>query len=408
MTILHDINTIRQDFPALHQEVNGHPLVYLDNAATSQRPQSVINALSNFYLYDNANVHRGVHALSERATLAFEQARENIRKFINARSIKEIIFTKGTTESINLVAQSYGRSRFIAGDEILISEMEHHANIVPWQMLCEQTGAVLRVIPLLDSGELDLSQIETYFTDKVKLLAITHISNALGTINPIKSLIELAHAHQVPVLIDGAQAMLHANVDVQALDCDFYCFSGHKMLGPTGVGVLYGKEHWLDKMPPYQGGGEMIKMVSFAKTIYNDLPAKFEAGTPNISGVIGLSAAVDYLRQLGSATIHQHEQALLDYATAQALAFPGLTIIGQAKQKIAILSFILNDIHAHDIGTIVNNYGVAIRTGHHCAMPVMQHYHIAATARASFAFYNTFEEVDQLFYALNKTREVFR
>ena len=401
------IENIRKDFPVLNECVNGYPLVYLDNAATSQRPKAVIDAVDDFYLHYNSNVHRGVHALSEKATQAFEHARENVRQFINAKTIKEIIFTKGTTESINLVAQTYGRTHVKAGDEIIVSEMEHHANIVPWQILCQQTGASLKVIPMNDKGELIIEEYKNLLNNKVKIVAVGHISNALGTINPIKQIIDLAHARNIPVLIDGAQATPHTVVDVQALDCDFYCFSAHKMYGPTGVGVLYGKEHLLEAMPPYQGGGEMIKMVSFEKTLYNDLPAKFEAGTPNIAGVIGLSAAIDYIQNIGLQNIASREQELLQYATEKANNFEGLRIIGQANEKAAILSFVLDDIHAHDIGTIVNNYGVAIRTGHHCAMPVMQHFKVPATARASFAFYNTEEEIDQLFFALQKTREVF-
>jgi len=402
-----NIPKIRKDFPILDQKVNNHTLVYFDNAATTQRPISVIEIVDEFYEKYNANVHRGVHSLSERATAEFEHARENIRKFINAKSEKEIIFTKGTTESINLVAQSYGQSNIKEGDEIIVSEMEHHANIVPWQMLCEHVGATLKVISMTDKGDLCLDKLDELLSPKVKLLAVGHISNALGTINPIKTIIDKAHAHNIPVLIDGAQGAPHTHIDVQALDCDFYCFSGHKMYGPTGIGVLYGKEALLDAMPPYQGGGEMIKMVSFEKTLFNDLPTKFEAGTPNIAGAIGLSAAIDYINHVGLDNIAAYEKELIRYATEKATAFDGLTIIGQANEKAAILSFILDDIHAHDIGTIVDQYGVAIRTGHHCAMPVMQHFKVAATARASFTFYNTFEEIDQLFYALEKTREVF-
>lgn len=397
----------RKDFPILNECVNGYPLVYLDNAATTQRPSSVITAVDDFYSHYNANVHRGVHTLSDKATQAFEHARENVRQYINANSLKEIIFTKGTTESINLVAQTYGRANIKSGDEIIVSEMEHHANIVPWQMLCQQTGAILKVIPIDDNGDLIIDEYQKLLNDRVKLVAVGHISNALGTINPIKKIIDLAHEHNIPVLIDGAQAGPHTVIDVAKLDCDFYCFSAHKMYGPTGVGVLYGKEHLLDAMPPYQGGGEMIKMVTFDKTIYNDLPAKFEAGTPNIAGVIGLSAAIDYINNVGLDKIAKKEETLLQYATDKANNFDGLRIIGQAKNKAAILSFVLSDIHPHDIGTIVNNYGVAIRTGHHCAMPVMQHFNVPATARASFTFYNTEEEIDQLFFALQKTREVF-
>tara|TARA_Y100001001_G_C7996803_1_gene304886 strand:- start:551 stop:1798 length:1248 start_codon:yes stop_codon:yes gene_type:complete len=402
-----DVENIRQDFPILHQSVNDNPLVYLDNAATTQKPNIVINAVKNFYKHDNSNVHRGVHTLSERSTIAFEHARKNVQQFINAKSDKEIIFTKGTTEAINLIAQTYGRTQLRAGDEIIVSEMEHHANIVPWQMLCEQTKATLKVLPINTQGELCLEYLDSLLNDKVKLLAIGHISNAVGTINPIKEIINKAHQFNIPVVVDGAQATPHTIIDVQALDCDFYCFSGHKMYAPTGIGVLYGKEHLLESMPPYQGGGEMIKMVTFEKTLYNELPAKFEAGTPNIAGTIGLSAAIDYIQQIGLSEIQAYEKALLAYATQKLKQIEGLTIIGQAKEKASLISFILKDIHAHDIGTIVNAYGIAIRTGHHCAMPVMQHFKVAATARASFVFYNTFEEIDQLFYALEKTREVF-
>lgn len=402
-----DIQTLRQDFPILHQSINGYPLAYLDNAATTQRPEAVLQAMNEFYHHDNANVHRGVHTLSERATVAFENARETVRDFLCAKSYKEIIFTKGTTEAINLVATSYVKPRLHEGDEILISYMEHHANIVPWQMICEEKGAILKVIPINEKGELNLENLDDYLTDKVKLLAITHISNALGTVNPIKMMIDKAHAKNIPVLIDGAQATAHTSIDVQALGCDFYCFSGHKMYGPTGIGVLYGKESLLDKMPPYQGGGEMIRKVTFDKTLYNDLPAKFEAGTPPIAEAIGLAAAIRYVRNIGLDKIATYELSLLAYATERAEAFSGLRIIGQAAHKSPVLSFVLADIHAHDLGTIVNNYGVAIRTGHHCAMPVMDYFKVPATARASFSFYNTTEEVDQLFHALKKAREVF-
>jgi cysteine desulfurase/selenocysteine lyase len=402
-----NVEAIRRDFPILHQQVHGKPLVFLDNAASSQRPKQVIDAISYYYEHDHANVHRGVHALSQRATDAFEGARETVRRFINARSIKEIIFTRGTTEAINLVAQSYGRPRLKAGDEILISWLEHHANIVPWQLLCEQTGATLKVIPITQSGEIDFAAFETLIGPRTKLLGLSHVSNALGTINPVEKFIAVAKRLGVPVLLDGAQAVPHQTVDVQKLDCDFYCFSGHKMCGPTGIGVLYGKEALLKSMPPYQGGGDMILSVSFEKTTYNDLPYKFEAGTPNISGVIGLAAAMDYLTQLGMQRIADYEHELLQYATAQLSKVKGLRIVGTAPRKAAVVSFVLDGVHPHDIGTIVDMEGVAIRTGHHCAMPVMDFFQIPATARASFAFYNTHAEVDQLVAAVKKAQEMF-
>ena len=402
-----DVEKIRQDFPLLHQEVNGKPLAYLDNAATSQKPTQVIEALDKYYQEDNANIHRGVHTLSERATIDYEQAREKVRSFINANSEKEIIFVRGATEGINLIAQSYGRNKLKAGDEIIISEMEHHSNIVPWQLLCEQTGAILKIIPINDSGELILEEFEKLLSPKTKLVSIAHISNALGTINPIQTIIDRAHEHNAVVIIDGAQATPHTIVDVQALDCDFYVFSGHKLFGPTGIGVLYGKAHLLEAMPPWQGGGDMIKMVSFEKTLYNDLPYKFEAGTPHIAGVIGLGAAIDYVSATGLEAIAAHEHELLEYATEKTLEVKGLRLIGTAQQKTSILSFVIDSIHPHDIGTILDHEGIAIRTGHHCAMPVMTHFNVPATARASFAFYNTFEEVDRLIQALGKAREVF-
>lgn len=402
-----DVEKIRQDFPLLHQEVNGKPLAYLDNAATSQKPTQVIEALDKYYKEDNANIHRGVHTLSERATIDYEQAREKVRSFINANSEKEIIFVRGATEGINLIAQSYGRNKLKTGDEIIISEMEHHSNIVPWQLLCEQTGAILKIIPINDSGELILEEFEKLLSSKTKLVSIAHISNALGTINPIQTIIDRAHEHNAVVIIDGAQATPHTTVDVQALDCDFYVFSGHKLFGPTGIGVLYGKAHLLEAMPPWQGGGDMIKMVSFEKTLYNDLPYKFEAGTPHIAGVIGLGAAIDYVSTTGLEAIAAHEHELLEYATEKILEVKGLRLIGTAQQKTSILSFVIDSIHPHDIGTILDHEGIAIRTGHHCAMPVMTHFNVPATARASFAFYNTFEEVDRLIQALGKAREVF-
>ena len=402
-----DVEKIRQDFPLLHQEVNGKPLAYLDNAATSQKPTQVIEALDKYYQEDNANIHRGVHTLSERATIDYEQAREKVRSFINANSEKEIIFVRGATEGINLIAQSYGRNKLKTGDEIIISEMEHHSNIVPWQLLCEQTGAILKIIPINDSGELILEEFEKLLSPKTKLVSLAHISNALGTINPIQIIIDRAHEHNAVVIIDGAQATPHTIVDVQALDCDFYVFSGHKLFGPTGIGVLYGKAHLLEAMPPWQGGGDMIKMVSFEKTLYNDLPYKFEAGTPHIAGVIGLGAAIDYVSTTGLEAIAAHEHELLEYATEKILEVKGLRLIGTAQQKTSILSFVIDSIHPHDIGTILDHEGIAIRTGHHCAMPVMTHFNVPATARASFAFYNTFEEVDRLIQALGKAREVF-
>ncbi|MEE9160341.1 MAG: cysteine desulfurase [Gammaproteobacteria bacterium] len=402
-----DVERIRQDFPILHQEINGKPLVYLDNAATSQKPKQVIEALDNYYQQDNANIHRGVHTLSERATADYEQARGKVRDFINASSEKEIIFVRGATEGINLIAQSYGRTNLKPGDEIIISTMEHHSNIVPWQLLCEQTGAVLKIIPINDDGELIMEKFEKLLGPKTKIVSVVHISNALGTINPVQHIIDRAHEHNAVAIIDGAQAAPHADVDVQALDCDFYVFSGHKLFGPTGIGVLYGKTHLLEAMPPWQGGGDMIKMVSFEKTMYADLPYKFEAGTPHIAGVIGLGAAIDYVNTIGLDVIAAYEHDLLEYAMAKAIGVEGLRLIGTAKKKVSILSFIMEGVHPHDIGTILDHEGVAIRTGHHCAMPVMTHFNVPATARASFAFYNTFEEVDRLIESMEKAREVF-
>jgi cysteine desulfurase/selenocysteine lyase len=401
-----DVAAIRRDFPILHQNVNGKPLVYLDNAASSQRPQAVIDAISRYYEHDHANVHRGVHTLSQRATDAYEGARETVRRFINAHSSKEIIYTRGTTESVNLVAQSFLRPTLTPGDEILISGLEHHANIVPWQMLREQTGAVLKVIPITASGEVDFLEFEKLIGPRTKLLALAHVSNALGTIVPVEKFIAVAKQHGVPVLLDGAQAIPHSVVDVQALGCDFYCFSSHKMLGPTGMGILYGKQRLLEKMPPWQGGGDMILSVTFEKTTYNQLPWKFEAGTPHISGAIGLGAAIDYLERIGMARIAAYEHELLTYATERLSALPGLRIVGTAANKAAVVSFTFDGIHPHDIGTILDTEGVAIRTGHHCAMPVMDFYKIPATARASMAFYNTFEEIDRLVAALEQARKV--
>lgn len=402
-----DLHAIRNDFPILDQQVNGHPLVYLDNAATSQKPVQVIDAVANYYRKDNANVHRGVHRLSQRATDAYEGAREKVRGFVNAKSDKEIIFVRGATEAINLVAQSFVRPQLQAGDEVLISHMEHHANIVPWQMLCEQTGAKLIVIPMNLQGELDLSTFDDLLTTKTKIMAIGHVSNALGTINPVKEMIVKAHAKNIPVLVDGAQAVPHMAVDVQDLDCDFYVFSGHKMFAPTGIGVLYGKQDLLEDMPPWQGGGDMILSVSFGHTQYNELPYKFEAGTPNISGAIGLGAAIDYMQDLGIANLAQHEHDLLIAATEKISAIEGVRIIGTAKEKASVLSFMIEGVHPHDVGTIFDQQGVAIRTGHHCAQPVMQFFGIPATARASFAFYNTMDEIDDLVAGIKKVQELF-
>jgi len=387
--------------------INGFPLVYLDNAATSQKPRQVIEAVSHYYLHDNANIHRGVHKLSQRATDLYEAARAKVRQFVNANSDKEIIFTRGATEAINLVAQSFVRPMLQPDDEILISHLEHHANIVPWQILCEQTGAKLKVIPMTQSGELDLTDFDAMLTERTRILAVGQVSNALGTINPVKSMIARARAKNIPVLIDGAQAVPHMTVDVQDLDCDFYVFSGHKMFAPTGIGALYGRKDLLNAMPPYQGGGDMILSVSFEKTIYNELPAKFEAGTPNISGVIGLGAAIDYMWQIGIDNIAAQEHHLLDIATRKIEALPGVRIIGTAAEKAAVISFMIEGVHPHDVGTIFDQQGVAIRTGHHCAQPVMEFYDIPATARASFAFYNSEEEVDALINAIQKTQELF-
>ena len=397
----------RADFPILETNVHGKPLVYLDNAATTQKPLAVIEAENLYYRHDNANVHRGVHALSQRATDAFEAARLKVQRLINAASPNEIIFVRGTTEAINLVAQSYGRSRFKAGDEIILSRMEHHSNIVPWQILCEQTGASLRIIPINDAGELELEAYEQLLGPRTKLVAVAHVSNALGTINPVRAMINLAHVHGVPVLLDGAQAIAHLPVDVQALDCDFYAFSGHKLYGPTGIGVLYGKTALLDAMPPYQGGGDMIRSVSFDGTTYNTLPHNFEACSPNIAGVIGLGAAIDYLTGIGFDALIEHELALLTYATQSVIDIPGLRIIGNALEKTGILSFVLDGVHPHDIGTILDRQGVAIRTGHHCTMPLMEHFGVSATARASFALYNTRAEADKLAAAIYQVKEVF-
>ncbi len=402
-----DVFVWRIEFPIFSREVQGKPLVYLDNAATSQKPNAVIASERHYYEALNANVHRGVHTLSQEATDAFEGARDTVRRFLNAAQREEIIFTRGATEAVNLVAHSWGRSNLKAGDEILVSEMEHHANIVPWQMLCEVTGAVLKVIPIDDRGALVEGAAQAMMNSKTRLVGITQVSNALGTVNPVADMIRAAHAVGAVVLVDGAQAVPHLAVDVQALDCDFYVFSGHKLYAPTGIGVLYGKRELLEKMPPYQGGGDMIAHVTFKKTTYNQLPYKFEAGTPHIAGVVGLGAAIEFVESVGLDNIAAHEDRLLAYATQQAEAFEGLRIIGTAPGKASILSFTLKGVHPHDIGTILDSAGVAIRTGHHCAMPVMDHFSVMATARASFAFYNTLEEVDALFVALRRVEELF-
>ena len=402
-----DVEKIRQDFPILKEKIRGKDLVYLDNAATCQKPQSVIDSIVHVYSHDYANVHRGVHTLSVRSTDKFEGARTKVKDFINASSDKEIIFVKGATEAINLVAQTFGKANIKAGDEIVITAMEHHSNIVPWQMLCEQTDAILKVAPINQAGELIFTEFEQLLNDKTRLVSVVHMSNALGTINPVKDIIEAAHAKNIPVLLDGAQAIPHIKVDVQALDCDFYVFSGHKLYAPTGTGVLYGKQALLEAMPPYQGGGDMIRKVTFTETEYNTLPYKFEAGTPNIADVIGLGAAIDYINGIGMDVIAAHEADLLHYATEKAQAIKGLRIIGEAEEKGAILSFVLDKIHPHDIGTMLDSLGIAIRAGHHCAMPVMDFYNVPATARASFGLYNTRQEIDVLMNGIESLIEVF-
>ncbi|PKM04849.1 MAG: cysteine desulfurase CsdA [Gammaproteobacteria bacterium HGW-Gammaproteobacteria-6] len=400
-----DPERIRADFPILHQQVNGHPLVYLDNAATTQKPQAVIQAIVDYYSQDNSNVHRGAHALADRATQKFEAARARVAAFINAPEARQIIWTKGTTESINLVANSWGRSTLKAGDRILVSAMEHHANIVPWQMIAAERGAHVEAIPVDAAGTLDLAALESMLDERVKMVACGHVSNALGTINPVEQIVRLAHAAGALCLIDGAQAIGHWPVDVQALDCDFYVFSAHKLFGPTGLGVLFGKAELLEAMPPYQGGGEMIETVSFAGTTYNQLPYKFEAGTPDIAGVIALGAAVDYVNGLDRQAAAEHEQALLAYAMEKAQSVPGLTLVGTAPHKAAVLSFLLEGAHPHDVGMLLDQQGVAVRTGNHCAQPIMDQYGIPGTVRASFSIYNTFADVDRLFEALEKVRQ---
>ena len=397
----------RADFPALDQEVNGHPIVYLDSAASAQQPSVVIDAIANYERHDHANVHRGVHTLSHRATDAYEGARETLRRFINAASTTEVVFTSGTTESINLVAQSFCRPALGPGDQVLITHLEHHANIVPWQLVCEQTGAELVVAPINERGELELDALYSLMGANVRLLAIAHVSNALGTINPVREIVARAHAHDIPVLIDGAQGVPHMEVDVRDLDCDFYAFSGHKMFGPTGTGVLYGKEALLDAMPPYKGGGDMILEVSFSGTTFNELPYKFEAGTPNISGAVGLGAAAMYLESIGMENVESWERELSAYMTQRLSAIDGIRLIGTAAHKAGVQSFLLGDIHPHDLGTILDHQGVAIRTGHHCAIPVMDFFGVPGTARASLALYNNFDDIDQLVASLEKAKEIF-
>lgn len=400
------VSEIRKKFPILETKINGYPLVYFDNGASSQKPIEVIEVISNYYKHEHSNIHRGVHHLSAAATEKYETSRINVAKFLNAPSQREIIFTKGTTDSINLVAYSFGKAFLKKGDEILVSAMEHHSNIVPWQMVCEDKEASLKVIPINDSGEIIFEEYLKLLNPKVKLVSVTHVSNALGTINPVKRIIEEAHKMGIPVLIDGAQAVPHMAIDVQELDCDFYAFSSHKMYGPTGVGVLYGKEKWLEKMPPYQGGGDMISSVSFEKTTYNEIPLKFEAGTPHIAGVIGLSAAVDFMLSVGIQNIATHEYFLLDYATSKMKEVGGVKFIGESKEKAGVISFLLNNHHPYDVGSLLDQMGVAVRTGHHCAEPVMKRYQIPGTVRASFAVYNTTQEIDWFIESLVKTKKL--
>lgn len=403
-----DIQSIRADFPILNQQINGKDLVYFDNAATTQKPTQVIEAITHYYNFDNANIHRGIHTLAERATRDFEASRTAIKDFLNASSIEEIIFTSGTTQGINLVASTFGRKFINAGDEIIISGLEHHSNIVPWQMVCEEKGIILKVIPVLESGELDLDAYEKQLSEKVKLVAFNHVSNSLGTINPAKKMIEMAHQFGAKVLVDGAQATSHFDIDVQDLDSDFYAFSAHKLYGPTGMGVLYGKKDLLNAMPPYMGGGEMIKDVSFEKTTYNDLPYKFEAGTPNIADVVALKTALEYADKLGRKNIAAHERMLLNYATEQLLEIEGLKIIGTAKEKVAVISFIIEGIHHQDIGVLLDNQGIAVRTGHHCTQPLMQRFNILGTTRASFAVYNTIDEIDRMVVGLRRAIKMLK
>jgi len=403
-----NVDEVREDFPILKRLVNDKALVYLDNAATSQKPQSVIDAITNYYTYENSNIHRGLHFLSELATDAYEGARLKVKEFLNAMSVSEIVFVRGATEAINLVAISLGNGNFLKeGDEILISHMEHHSNIVPWQMLCERKKTILKVVPVNEKGEFIFEEFEKLISEKTKLVSIVHISNALGTINPVKAIVNKAHEYNIPVLLDGAQAVPHTKVDVQDLDCDFYVFSGHKVFGPTGIGVLYGKTEFLDKMPPFQGGGDMIREVSFEGTTYDDLPQKFEAGTPNIVGGIALGAAIDYLTSFDSDEIAQHEDQLLNYATEKLSTIEGLRIIGTSEKKASVVSFVIDGIHPYDIGTIIDTDGIAIRTGHHCTMPLIKRFNLPATARASFSIYNKIEEIDDLYHALLKVKRMF-
>ncbi len=405
---LFDVNEVRKDFPVLHQMVNGHPLVYLDNGATSQKPRAVIDTVSHYYETYNANIHRGVHFLSENATREYEAARDTAQKFINAADRREVIYVRGTTEGINLVAQAYGRPRLKAGDEIVISTMEHHSNIVPWQMLCQQTGAKLKVVPVTDEGEFEFEAYLKLLGPKTRIVATVHLSNSLGTINPVKKIVEAAKAQGAMTLLDGAQSVPHIPVDVQDIGCDFYAFSGHKVFGPTGIGVLYGRQELLDDMEPYQGGGDMIRTVSFEETTYNDLPHKFEAGTPNIVGAIGLAAALDYVSNLGIDAIAAHEDDVVAYATEKVADIPGIRIIGTAPEKSGIISFLMDGVHPHDIGTVLDSQGIAIRAGHHCTMPLMKRFGVAATSRASFALYNTKEEADALVAGILKVKEMFK
>ncbi|MFQ5511589.1 MAG: SufS family cysteine desulfurase [Candidatus Krumholzibacteriia bacterium] len=407
-SIHYDVESIRKDFPVLDQRIHGKQLVYLDNAATAQKPQAVIETLERYYSTDNSNVHRGVHALSVRSTEAFEGAREKTRKFINAADTREIVFCRGTTEGINLVAQSYGRSAVNAGDEIIVSEMEHHSNIVPWQLLCEEAGAKLRVIPFNDRGELILEQYEKLLGPRTRMVAIVHVSNSLGTVNPLERMIEMAHAKDIPVLVDGAQTAPHLRIDVQELDCDFFVFSSHKMYGPMGVGVVYGRRELLETMSPYQGGGDMISSVTFEKTVFKPLPYKFEAGTPNVAGVVALGTAIDYLDNIGFDGIAAHDRDLVRYTTGALQEMEDVRIIGDAAEKAGVVSFVIDGVHPHDVGTILDREGIAIRTGHHCTQPIMAHYGVPATSRASFGIYNTREEADALVSSIHKVREVFR
>ena len=403
-----DVDRVREDFPILKQKIHGKPLVYLDNAATSQKPASVIETEERFYQSQNSNIHRGVHELSERATRAYEDVRVKIQKFINARESREVVFVRGTTEAINLIAAAWGRKNMAAGDEVLITAMEHHSNIVPWQLLREEKGIVLRVAPVNGRGEVIYEEFKKLLGSRTRLVSVVHVSNVLGTVNPVKRIVAAAHERGIPVLIDGAQAAPHMKIDVQEIDCDFYAFSGHKLFGPTGVGALYGKAKLLEAMPPYQGGGDMISSVTFAKTLFNVIPYKFEAGTPNVAATIGLGAAIDYVNQLGLDNLGQYESELLEYATEKLSAIPSLRIIGTAEQKASVISFVLEGIHAHDVGTVLDQEGIAIRTGHHCAQPLMERFGVPATARASFAFYNTKQEVDALAEAIEKVNHLFR